>query len=146
MSTRLLKGRGPDLKTAQEVLSLATIVAIAVHGLVLIGDEFLHPSLADVTIPFVSACKTVWTTLGIISGWALVLLALSFYVRKYIGVQRWRAPHCFTALAWIVGVVHSLGEGTDAGHVWFLVMTGVVAMPAALLLVTRLAPARSRLA
>jgi methionine sulfoxide reductase heme-binding subunit len=88
----------------------------------------------------------VWTTIGIVSGWALVFLALSFYVRKYIGVQRWRALHRFTALAWILGVAHSLGEGTDAGQVWFLVMTGVVAVPAALLLVTRLAPARRRLA
>jgi methionine sulfoxide reductase heme-binding subunit len=146
MSTRLLKGRGPDLKTAHEVLSLATIVAIAVHGLVLIGDQFLHPSLADVTIPFVSGYKTVWTTLGIVSGWALVFLALSFYVRKYIGVQRWRAMHRFTALAWVVGVAHSLGEGTDAGQVWFLAMTGVVAVPAALLFVTRLAAERRRLA
>ena len=34
------------------------------------------------------------------------------------------------------------GEGTDGGQVWFLVMTGVVAVPAVLLLVTRLAPAR----
>src|SRR5215211_4894101 len=144
MSTRLLKGRGPDLKTAHEVLSLAT--AIAVHGLVLIGDTFLHPSLADVTLPFVGDYKTVWTTLGIFSGWALVVLALSFYVRKYIGVQRWHALHRFTALAWILGVAHSLGEGTDAGQVWFLAMTGVVAVPAALLLVTRLAPARRRLA
>jgi methionine sulfoxide reductase heme-binding subunit len=85
-------------------------------------------------------------TLGIVSGWALVFLALSFYVRKYIGVRRWRALHRFTALAWILGVAHSLGEGTDAGQVWFLAMTGVVAVPAVLLLVTRLAPSRRRLA
>src|SRR4051795_7505547 len=82
MSTRLLKGRGPDLKTAHEVLSLATIVAIAVHGLVLIGDKFLHPSLADVTIPFVSGYKTVWTTIGIISGWALVVPPPSFFLAQ----------------------------------------------------------------
>jgi sulfoxide reductase heme-binding subunit YedZ len=46
----------------------------------------------------------VWTTLGIVSGWALVFVALSFYLRKYIGVQRWRALHRFTALARILGV------------------------------------------
>jgi methionine sulfoxide reductase heme-binding subunit len=51
----------------------------------------------------------VWTTLGIVSGWALVFLALSFYLRKYIGVQRWRALHRFTALAWILGAAHSPG-------------------------------------
>jgi predicted ferric reductase len=68
--------------------------------------------------PFVSDYKTVWTTLGIVSGCALVFLALSFYLRKYIGVQRWRALHRFTALAWILGVAHSPGEGTDAGQGW----------------------------
>ena len=85
MSTRWLKGRGPDLRVAHEVLSLTTLVAIAVHGVVLLGDGFLHPSLADVTIPFVSDYKTVWTTLGIVSGWALAFLGLSYYARKHIG-------------------------------------------------------------
>jgi predicted ferric reductase len=51
----------------------------------------------------------VWTTLGIVSGWALVFLALSFYLRKYIGGQRWRAQHRFAALAWILGAAHSPG-------------------------------------
>jgi sulfoxide reductase heme-binding subunit YedZ len=133
MATRFKKGRGPDLRVAHEILSLSTLVAIAVHGLTLIGDKFLHPSLADVTIPFVSGYKTVWTSLGILSGWALVFLGLSYYARKWIGVQRWRLLHRFTALAWAFGVVHSLGEGTDAGQTWFLVMTGIVAVPALLL-------------
>jgi sulfoxide reductase heme-binding subunit YedZ len=141
MSTRWLKGRGPDLRVLHEVLSLATLVAIAVHGLTLLGDSFLHPSLADVTLPFVSGYKTLWTTLGICSGWALAILGLSHYARRYIGVARWRALHRFTALAWVLGVAHSLGEGTDAGQVWFLAMTAVVAVPAALLLVSRLTAA-----
>jgi sulfoxide reductase heme-binding subunit YedZ len=141
MSTRWPKGRGPDLRVAHEILSLSTIVAIAVHGVVLLGDAFLHPSLADLTIPFVSGYKTVWTTLGIVSGWALALLGLSYYARRYIGARRWRLLHRFTALAWVLGVAHSLGEGTDAGQVWFLAMTGIVAVPAALLLVSRLTAA-----
>src|ERR671930_397780 len=78
MSTRLLKGRAPDLKNAHEVLSLATIVAIVVHGLVLLGDKFLRPSLADLTIPFVSRYQTLWTSVGIVAGWALIFLGLGF--------------------------------------------------------------------
>ena len=54
MSTRWLKGRGPDLRVAHEILSLSTLVAIAVHGLVLVGDSFLHPSLADISSAFAS--------------------------------------------------------------------------------------------
>jgi hypothetical protein len=33
--------------------------------------------------------------------------------------------------------VHSLGEGTDAGTAWFLAMTGLVVVPALLLLALR---------
>jgi sulfoxide reductase heme-binding subunit YedZ len=137
MGGRALKGRGPDLRAAHEALSLATIGALFVHGLSLIGDAFLHPSLADVSIPFVSGYKTLWTSTGIVAFWAMALLGLSYYARSRIGVQRWRRLHRFTALAWILGLVHSLGEGTDAGQTWFLAMVGIVVIPAIALLVVR---------
>jgi sulfoxide reductase heme-binding subunit YedZ len=139
MSTRLLKRfGGPDLRVAHEALSLATLVAIAVHGLALVGDQFLHPSLIDISVPFAGGYKTGWTTLGIVSGWGLALLGLSYYARARIGQDRWRTLHRFTALAWLMGLVHTLGEGTDAGQTWFLAMIGVVAVPALLLLVWRM--------
>lgn len=138
MSTRLLKGRGPDLRLIHEALSLATIGAIAVHGVSLLGDHYLHPSLADIGLPFASAYKTWWTSLGIVAGWATVALGASYYVRRWIGQDRWRRWHRLTALAWVMGVAHSLGEGTDAGQIWFLAMTAIVAVPAALLLAGRI--------
>jgi sulfoxide reductase heme-binding subunit YedZ len=138
MSTKLLKRRGPDLLAAHEALSLSAIVAIVVHGVALLGDKYLHPSIADIAIPFASTYKTGWTTLGIIGGWGLVLLGGSYYVRRYIGTARWRKLHRFTALVWLFGLVHSIGEGTDAGQLWFLAMIGVVAAPALVLLASRL--------
>jgi sulfoxide reductase heme-binding subunit YedZ len=139
MGSKLLKGRGPDLRVTHEALSLATIVALVVHAVTLVGDKFLHPSLADISIPFVSSYMTLWTSMGIVAGWLMIILGLSFYARGRIGQQRWRKLHRFTALAWVLGLAHSLGEGTDAGQTWFLVATGIVALPAAVLLVGRLA-------
>jgi DMSO/TMAO reductase YedYZ heme-binding membrane subunit len=81
---------------------------------------------------------TLWTTAGIVSFWALLALGLSYYARARIGVQRWRMLHRFTALAWVIGIAHSLGEGTDAGQVWFLAMTAAVVLPALALLLARL--------
>ncbi len=139
MSTRLLKRfGGPDLRVAHEALSLATLVAIAIHGLALLGDHFLHPSLVDISVPFASGYKTWWTTLGIVSGWGLAALGLSYYARARIGQDRWRMLHRFTALAWLMGLAHTLGEGTDAGQAWFLAMIGIVAAPALLLLLWRM--------
>ena len=138
MSTKLLKRRGPDLRVTHEILSLSTTVAIVIHAVTLLGDKFLNPSIADIAIPFVSGYKSVWTTLGIVSGWSLILLGLSYYARRQIGVNRWRKLHRFTALAWLAGLGHALGEGTDAGQVWFLAMIAIVAIPAVGLLATRM--------
>jgi sulfoxide reductase heme-binding subunit YedZ len=137
MSTKLLRRRKADLLVTHEILSLTTIVAIVVHAVTLLGDAFLHPSLADITIPFVSSYKSVWTTTGIVAGWAMVLLGLSYYARRWIGAARWRQLHRFTALAWVAGLAHSLGEGTDAGQLWFLGMLAIVALPAVALLAKR---------
>jgi methionine sulfoxide reductase heme-binding subunit len=141
MSGRLLRRRRPDLRVAHEALSLATLAALAVHGLALLGDSYLHPSLAEIAVPFLSGYKTLWTTAGIVAFWALLALGLSYYARTRIGVQRWRRLHRFTAVAWLLGIVHSLGEGTDAGQLWFLAMTATVVVPAlALLAARRIAP------
>lgn len=139
---RLLKRRGIDLRVTHEALSLATLAALLIHGLSLLGDGFLHPSLGDVAIPFLSSYQTVWTATGIVAFWAMLVLGLSYYARARIGVQRWRILHRFTALAWILGLIHALGEGTDAGQGWFLAMTAVVVAPALLLLLTRWFTAR----
>jgi sulfoxide reductase heme-binding subunit YedZ len=140
MSTNLAgrRLRAADLRVLHETLSLTTLVAVAVHGLSLLGDSFLHPSLLDVTVPFVSGYKTLWTSVGIIAAWGLAALGLSYYARGRIGVNRWRSLHRFTAAFWLLGLAHSLFEGTDAGQTWFLVLTVIVVAPASSLLAMRL--------
>ncbi len=138
MGGRIVKAHRSDLRVAHEALSLATLAALAVHGLTLLGDGYLHPSLGDLAIPFLSGYKTLWTSIGIVAFWVLLVLGLSYYARNHIGVQRWRKLHRFAALAWILGVAHSLGEGTDAGQAWFLAMVAIVAVPALVLLLARL--------
>jgi sulfoxide reductase heme-binding subunit YedZ len=140
MSTRLLRGRVGDLRVVHEILSLSAIVAVVVHGLTLVGDQFLHVSVVDVALPFVSGYRTFWTSLGIISGWGLIVLGLSYYARRWIGGVRWRKLHRFTALVWLFGLAHSLGEGTDAGQAWFLAMVAIVVVPALILLGRRWGP------
>jgi len=137
MSLRMMRARRPDLVVLHEVLSLGTLAALAVHGFALLGDHFLSPTLADIALPFAWSYKTLWTSIGIIGGWALIILGVSYYARHAIGANRWRKLHRFTALAWIAGVVHTLGEGTDAGQMWFLAMLAVVAVPAIVLLAVR---------
>jgi sulfoxide reductase heme-binding subunit YedZ len=128
-------------RTIHEALSLGVMVALAVHGLALLGDGFLRQSLLDVSVPFVSGYRTGWTTLGIVSAWAIVALGLSFYARERIGRERFKLIHRFTLVAWLGGIVHSLGEGSDAGQVWFLALVGLSLAPAAVALALRAAKA-----
>jgi sulfoxide reductase heme-binding subunit YedZ len=132
------KGLRSDARALHEALSLATLVAIAVHGASLLGDHFLHPTILDVSVPFTGGYRPFWTGLGIAAGWALAALGLSYYARGWVGRSRWRALHRFTAVFWILGIAHSLGSGTDAGQPWFLVALAVSAIPALTLLLGRL--------
>jgi methionine sulfoxide reductase heme-binding subunit len=140
MGGRMVKGRGVDLRAAHEALSLATLIAIVVHAVTLLGDSYLNAGALDVAIPFVSGYKEPWMSIGIVAGWGLVALGVSYYFRTRIGVARWKRLHRWTALAWLAGIVHSLGEGTDAGTAWFLVCTAVAVVPALALLVVRHLP------
>jgi methionine sulfoxide reductase heme-binding subunit len=139
MSTRLRTRLG-DMRVWHESLSLATMVALAVHALSLLGDSYINLSLADVTIPFVSSYERLWMSAGIIAGWTFVILGLSYYFRGRVGPQRWRKLHRFTALAWVLGIGHALMMGTDAGTAWFLLAAALVVIPAGALLVRRLTP------
>ena len=138
MGSRVVKKRLTEMRAIHEALSLATIIALVVHAVSLLGDSYLKPSVADIAIPFASDYKAVWMTIGIVGGWMMILLGLSYYARGRIGPGRWRRLHRFTALAWVLGLGHSLGEGTDTGRTWFLVATAIVAAPAAALLAARL--------
>jgi sulfoxide reductase heme-binding subunit YedZ len=113
------------------------MAAIAVHGLALLGDAWLHATVLDVTLPFVAPFKTLPTSIGIVSGWATIILGLSYYARRRIGAARWRTIHRFTALAWLLGLVHTFAEGSDAGTLWFIALIGLTAAPAFVLLIVR---------
>jgi sulfoxide reductase heme-binding subunit YedZ len=124
-----LASRGPQLRGLHEALSLGALAALLIHGGALLFDGYLHPGLDGITIPFAMDYRPVWTALGIVGGYGLAVLSLSYYARKRIGVARWRKLHRFIALFWLLGIVHTLGAGTDAGTAWFLILLAAVVLP-----------------
>ena len=111
-------GAGRVLSAIHEQTAMTGLVAIAVHGLTLLGDPWLNPGPAGIAIPFSIAYKTFWVGLGITGGYLAALLGLSFYVRRRIGPRLWRRAHKATILVYALGVVHTLGAGTDASSPW----------------------------
>lgn len=112
-------GLSKKLMAIHEQTALAGLVAIAVHGIALLGDPWLHPGVAGVAVPFALGFKTFFTGIGVVAGYLAVLLGLSYYVRRRIGVKLWRKAHRATVVVYLLGLVHALGAGTDASAVWF---------------------------
>ena len=136
---RLGRDRRADMRPLHEALSLTTLVAIAVHGLALLGDGYLNPGLAGIAVPFAGSYRSLWTGIGIIGGYGLAVLGLSYYARSWIGSTRWRMLHRFTVVFWLAAVVHSVAGGSDSTQAWFLVIATVAVAPAAGMVIARLA-------
>ena len=98
-----------------------TILALAFalfHVYVLLGDGYFHFSVWQLSLPFISPYRTWQTAVGVFALYALGLLILSFYVRKFIGYRTWRAVH-LTTFAMFAGVaLHGITAGTDTGETW----------------------------
>ncbi len=138
-----------DLRSVHEALSLTALAMVALHGIALLGDSYLNPGIAGIAVPFAGAYRPLWTGLGIVAGYGLAVLALSYYARTRIGAARWKRLHRLTAAFWLLAIGHSAGAGTDSTQLWFLLASGALVIPAALLLglrwVSRSADAREEL-
>jgi methionine sulfoxide reductase heme-binding subunit len=108
----------PRLRVAHERIAIVALGSLAAHGLLLLGDSFLRPSLLDLLIPFSIDHAPFWTGLGTIAGYITAGLSLSYYARKRIGARRWRSAHRFIPIPWVLGAAHVIGAGTDIGDLW----------------------------
>lgn len=126
-----------DLRTLHEALSMTALGMVGLHGVSLLGDAYLNPGVTGLLIPFIGKYRPLWTGLGIIAGYGLTALGVSYYFRNRIGAARWRRIHRLTAVFWVLAIGHTIGAGSDAGQLWFLALNGLVVLPAALLLSLR---------
>lgn len=120
----------------------AALAAIGLHGVTLLGDTYLQPTITDLLIPTAIDYRPIYTAAGILAGYAAALLGLSFYARARIGGKRWRRIHRATPVVYAAALVHTLGAGTDAGSSWLRAFMLATAVPAAILLTRRLIVSR----
>ena len=141
---RRLSARRGALVAFHEQTALASLIAIALHGVALLPDKFLKPGLDGMLVPFAIDYRPAYVAAGIVGGYLAALLGLSFYARRRIGGKRWRNLHRATPIVYVLGLVHTLGAGTDAGSSWLRAFMLATAVPAAALLVKRLTTKKQR--
>ncbi len=146
MSGRLLRRPGlpAQLKRYHEASTLVTLALIAGHAGMLLLDGYLRPSLAAVTLPFALDYRPFWTGLGVIGGWLALILAGSFYARRWIGVKTWRWLHRWTLAVYLLALTHVIGAGTDGRSTWMLALLTTLVAPNVFALAYRMLPTTPR--
>jgi len=101
-------------------LNWGALVMSALHGLILLGDNYIKMSLVDIVFPFVGPYKSLLVGLGVLGFYLMLLLSSSFYARKWLGQKIFRALHYGSYLVFLLVTWHGLGTGTDSGLMWLV--------------------------
>ena len=105
-------------------LALLGLGALALHGAALVADDAVDIGLGALLVPGASPYRPVATALGVLAAELMVVIYLSFSVRRRIGAKAWRALHWLTYLVFALATLHGLAAGTDSGRTWALAFYG----------------------
>ncbi len=130
---------GPAAVDLHQFASLLGLSFTAFHVLILLGDHYIGYTLTQLLIPFASTdYRPLWVGLGQIGLYIAVPVALSFYVRRWIGYRAWRSLHYATFGLYALTTLHGLLAGTDAQNPLVLALYGGTALAVVGLTVHRL--------
>lgn len=110
---RAIKAKG--LQWLHESLGLGAVLATAIHLVSLSMDEYIGFGWADILIPGFTDWRPLAAALGGVAFWSLLVVTLSFYVKKRIGQNMWRSIHYLSFGTFLSALLHGLFSGTDTG-------------------------------
>jgi predicted ferric reductase len=110
---------GPTAAALHQHTSLVGLGFGLVHGLLLIGDQYINFNLAQVLTPFSTASYLPqWVGMGQLGFYIWGIVVLSYYIRHSIGRKTWRSIHFASYLVFALTLLHGIFSGTDTSKVW----------------------------
>lgn len=120
--TNKLAQTWPGIPPAYEIHQYTSLLGIGFalfHALILMGDQYIHYSLAQVLTPFASGnYRPEWVGIGQAAFYLWLIITLSFYVRKRIGKKAWRLIHFTSYASFAAVMLHGIMSGTDTSAGW----------------------------
>jgi sulfoxide reductase heme-binding subunit YedZ len=95
-------------------ISLLSLGFLGLHIFVLTADHYLPFTMAQLLVPFLSPYRPLWVGIGIITFYLLLLVTVTFYLRKQIGMKTFRLIHYTSLVAYLGAVIHAFMSGTDS--------------------------------
>lgn len=104
--------------TLHQELSAIAIGLTGLHGSLLALDTFVPQSVRELVIPFAGPYRPAWVGMGQVAFYLMLVVYVSFYMRRRIGQRGWRLLHYTTFLVFIGATAHGLMSGTDTPAAW----------------------------
>ena len=123
-TARVATPRWPRVVTSglHRNVALLVVAFVGVHVLTTVLDSYAPIGLISVVVPFTSAYRPLWLSLGTIAFDLLLALVITSLLRARLGYRSWRLVHWFAYVAWPVALWHGLGTGTDSRLPWLLAL------------------------
>ncbi len=115
MDALLARWRSFDLHGFTGLLAMGFLL---IHGLSLLGDRYVGFTLPQLLVPLASPYRPVWTAMGVIAFYTVLVVLASSYLKKQLGYRFWRGLHYLSFGAYLLALAHGVFAGTDSGEPW----------------------------
>ena len=109
-------GRGVPRFVTQAVhrnLALLSVVALVAHVVTAVMDEFVDIRWWHAVVPAGAGFEPLWVGLGTLAVDLVLVVVVTSLVRTRLSHRAWRSVHYLAWVAWLLGVAHGIGVGTD---------------------------------
>ncbi|MFI5392672.1 MAG: ferric reductase-like transmembrane domain-containing protein [Myxococcota bacterium] len=113
------------------------LVLLGVHLALLLIDEFMPFAPLDLILPMRSTYRPIPITFGIAAMFAMVVIMVSSWLRKPIGVRLWRAIHLAAVPAFALALGHGIFAGSDTNRPWMAAMYAFTGLSVVFLTIVR---------
>jgi predicted ferric reductase len=97
-----------------QFISLLSIAFVVLHVAVLLLDRYMPYSIWQAIIPFISPYRPFWVGVGVIGFYLTLLVTVTFYIRKRIGMRAFRLIHVLSLVGYLGATLHGIYAGTDS--------------------------------
>jgi DMSO/TMAO reductase YedYZ heme-binding membrane subunit len=121
VGTTSLVGKRVAKTTSVAIHQFMTTVALVLllgHVVGLMVDPFMPFGPAEILLPMTTDYRPVAVSLGIVSMYMVVLIAVTSWLRKRIRTTLWRTLHLLAVPAFAMALTHGLLAGTDGTRSW----------------------------
>lgn len=129
---------GPVSVTMHSTISWLALLLGLGHGLMLMFDDYFTYTLGDILVPFTGPYRPELVGLGTLAFWIMVLVSLSFPLKKRMGHRSWKFLHYTSYAAFALVSIHGLFAGTDGSRLGFRLLVGFGIVTVILLLGIRM--------